>query len=59
MIFELKTLFEYASKKGIADNKLASLLGVHYNTIYYWRHEIAKPSALARVRIKEFLIKSL
>lgn len=59
MTFQLKTLFEFTSKKGIHDNKLAALLGVHYNTIYYWRHGKAVPSALAKIRIKEFLIKNL
>lgn len=59
MTFELETLFEYAKNNNLTDRKLASLLKIHYNSIYNWRHGKTEPSALAKVRIKEFLIKSL
>lgn len=59
MDFQLKTLFEYGKKNKLSDRQLASFLGVHYNSIWNWRHEKTEPSSLAKVRIKEFLIKSL
>ncbi|MBA7496132.1 hypothetical protein ES702_06730 [subsurface metagenome] len=59
MTYQLKTLFDYSRKKGITDRKLASLLGVHYNSIWNWRHEKTEPSTIAKVIIRDFLIKSL
>lgn len=59
MTYQLKTLFEYARKKGLTDRALASSLDVHYNSIWNWRHGKTEPSTLAVVRIREFLIKSL
>ena len=59
MTYQLKTLFNYARKNRITDKSLASSLGVHYNTIYYWRKGINEPSAIARIIIRDFLIKNL
>jgi len=59
MSFELTALFEYAKNNGLTDKKLSELLGIHYNSICYWRSGKSRPSALAKIRIRDFLIKSL
>jgi len=59
MTYQLKTLFDYARKKGLTDRALASSLDCHYNSIWNWKHEKTTPSTLARVRIRDFLVKNL
>jgi len=59
MTYQLKTLFEYTKKNGITDRALAKALGVHYNTIYFWRKGVNEPSTIFNVIIRDFLIKNL
>jgi len=57
--YQLKMLFGYTKRKGISDRKLAALLGIHWNTVHYWRKGKNEPSAIARVIVRDFLIKNL
>jgi len=55
----IESMREYQEKNKVSDRELSRLLGVHWNTIYNWRHGLFKPSGLAEKRIREFLIKNL
>ena len=50
---------EYKQKNKLSDRKIAQLLGVHYNSIYAWFTLDQDPSALAKAKIQQFLIKNL
>jgi len=55
----IESLRDYRDDKGMSDQKLAKLLGVHYNSIYNWLTLGKNPGTLARQIIKRFLIKNL
>jgi len=57
--YQLQLLFGLSRRKKLTDRKLAEILGVHYNSVSGWRTGKSNPSALAKIRVKEFLIKNL
>jgi len=57
--FLIKSLKEYKDKNKLSDRELSRRLGVHWNTIFYWFHDMYQPSAMAKAKVQEFLIKNL
>jgi|GEM_PF-3525132 len=55
----VESLRGYKRKNKLPNWKIAESLGVHQNSISNWLTYKVEPSALAKAKIKEYLIKNL
>jgi len=52
---QIERLREFKKDSGWSYQKIANLLGVHYQTLIFWLNETYKPSKHLRPKIEEFL----
>jgi len=55
----IESLKDYKKKNKLTDREIARSLEVCSNSVYNWRNYRVEPSALAKSKIREYLIKNL